>query len=180
MAKKDPLRDHQSAIRFPYPEGLLRLAFRAPILLYRLGLGWLLSSRFLLLEHRGRRSGTTRRTVIEVVDLDPQRGSFFVVSAWGKRADWYRNVLADPAVGVSVSSRRFPAMARTVTPEEAALHLRNYAKHHPTAFRELGSLLVGEASRDLDTTIQRFVDAMPMVEFAPSLPDDPARVIGDA
>jgi len=35
----------------------LRLAFRLPIYLYRLDLGWLLGHRFLLLVHRGRESG---------------------------------------------------------------------------------------------------------------------------
>src|SRR5215212_10162331 len=39
------------------PAGALRLAFRLPIYLYRLDLGWLLGHRFLLLVHRGRESG---------------------------------------------------------------------------------------------------------------------------
>src|SRR5215204_4945342 len=39
------------------PTGALRLAFRLPIYLYWLGLGQLLGHRFMLLTHRGRRSG---------------------------------------------------------------------------------------------------------------------------
>jgi len=45
------------------PTGASRLAFRLPIYLYRLNLGWLLGHRFLMLVHRGRRSGLLRETV---------------------------------------------------------------------------------------------------------------------
>jgi hypothetical protein len=38
------------------PRGLARLAFRLPIWLYRLRLGWLLGDRFLLLTHIGGRA----------------------------------------------------------------------------------------------------------------------------
>jgi len=38
------------------PRGLVRLAFRAPIWLYRAHLGWLLGYRFVLLTHTGRKS----------------------------------------------------------------------------------------------------------------------------
>jgi deazaflavin-dependent oxidoreductase (nitroreductase family) len=156
-----------SAIRLPYPRGLLRLFFRAPIVLYQLGLGELLGYRFLLLEHRGRRSGKTRRTVIEVIDRDPQRASFFVVSAWGRRADWYLNLLSEPSVRVRVGTRDFRATAIPIAAHEAELHLRSYAKAHPAAFRELGSLLVGAPSRDIEETLRRFAETMPVVELAP-------------
>ena len=48
------------------PRGLACLAFRLPIGLYRLRLGWLLGDR-LLLTHIGRKSGLPRQAVIEVV-----------------------------------------------------------------------------------------------------------------
>jgi hypothetical protein len=43
------------------------VAFRLPIHLYRLDLGWLLGHRVLLLSHRGRKSGLIRATPLEVV-----------------------------------------------------------------------------------------------------------------
>jgi hypothetical protein len=39
------------------PRGLVGLAFRLPIWFYRLGLGGLLGTRFVLLTHTARRSG---------------------------------------------------------------------------------------------------------------------------
>src|SRR5690606_12262413 len=45
-----------------------RSLVRAPIALYKAGLGWLLGSRILMLEHRGRSSGLRRYVCLEVVE----------------------------------------------------------------------------------------------------------------
>ena len=45
------------------PSGVSRALFRAPIYLYRLGLGWLFGKRILLLNHIGRVSGTQRQVI---------------------------------------------------------------------------------------------------------------------
>jgi hypothetical protein len=50
-----------------------RVLFRAPDVLFRPGLGGLVPKRFLYLEHRGRRSGERRDTVLEVADRDRGR-----------------------------------------------------------------------------------------------------------
>ena len=65
------------------PTGALRLAFRLPIYLYRLGLGQLLGHRFMLLTHRGRRSGRVYQTALEVVRYDPSLRETVVASGWG-------------------------------------------------------------------------------------------------
>jgi hypothetical protein len=78
------------------PTGASRLAFRLPIYLYRLDLGWLLGHRFLLLVHRGRRSGLLHEAVLEVLLHDPATRESVVLSARGEKADWYRNVGAQP------------------------------------------------------------------------------------
>ena len=79
------------------PSGVSRALFRAPIYLYRLGLGWLFGKRILLLNHIGRVSGTQRQVILEVVEHDPTDGSFVVASGWGPTAAWYRNILHTPA-----------------------------------------------------------------------------------
>lgn len=86
-----------------------RRVMRLPILLYRAHQGILLDHRFLLLEHRGRRSGLVRRTVLEVVER-PSRDRYLVVSSLGERAEWLRNLRAEPharvAVGAHLPGRR--------------------------------------------------------------------------
>lgn len=157
----------QASIRLPHPQGLFRLAMRLPILLYRLRLGWILGKRFLLLEHRGRKSGRLRRAVVEVVDHDPRDGAYVVAAAWGKKSDWYQNVTAQPLVDLTVGSVRFQAVARTASPEEAAQHLAAYARRHPAAFQQLGSRLVGQSSRQPAEIIASLVSAVPLVRFSP-------------
>ena len=108
MEDKNSQTSSQTSIRFPHPSGLLRLAMRSPILLYRLRLGWLLGKRFLLLEHRGRKSGVIRQTVIEVVDHDPQVGYFVVAAAWGNKSDWFKNISVHPKVAIEVGLEGSP------------------------------------------------------------------------
>jgi deazaflavin-dependent oxidoreductase (nitroreductase family) len=97
------------------PAGLLRWLLRLPISLYRWGLGGLLGDRFLLLHHRGRKSGQPRRTALEVIEADRRAGRHLVAAAWGERADWLLNLRAEPQVEIEVGGRRWPARASELT-----------------------------------------------------------------
>ncbi|HEU5388940.1 MAG TPA: nitroreductase family deazaflavin-dependent oxidoreductase [Streptosporangiaceae bacterium] len=82
-----------------------RALVRAPITLYQHGLGWIFGQRILMLEHTGRRSGQARFACLEVVGRPgPER--VIIVSGFGERAEWYRNLLADPRCTVSIGRRR--------------------------------------------------------------------------
>ena len=104
---------------------------------YRLGCGWLLGKRFLLLNHTGRKSGLSRQTVLEVVDYDPDTNTYFIASGYGKQSDWYRNILNTPAVTIQVGNRRMNVMAHPLTPEESGEAMVSYARKYPTAARYL-------------------------------------------
>lgn len=128
---------------------------RAPIGLFRRGLGWLLGRRILMLEHRGRSSGLVRRVVLEVVG-HPRPGRYLVVAGFGERADWLRNVRAEPRVRVSVGRRRSaPARATEQPPATADAALADYRREHPLAWAVLSSTM--EQSLGTDLT------ALPMV-----------------
>jgi deazaflavin-dependent oxidoreductase (nitroreductase family) len=146
---------------------LARRLFRAPTLLYRRRLGWLLGHRFLLLEHRGRRSGRRYETVLEVLSWNPD-GEIVVVSGWGREADWYRNIRVLPEVTVTVAARRFPATHRVLPPEEAAGVLADY-EHRNRYLRPVVhwvlSRLVGWRYDGSDRARRRLVDQLPMVAF---------------
>ena len=114
-----------------------RWLVRAPIGIYRAGLGFVFGSRLLMLEHRGRSSGRRRFVVLEVVDR-PARDEYVIASGFGPRAQWYRNVVAEPRVRVSSGLRRHvPATATAMTSEESAAALRLYASAHPRAWTQL-------------------------------------------
>jgi deazaflavin-dependent oxidoreductase (nitroreductase family) len=106
-----------------------------PIYLYRLDLGRLLGHRFLLLVHRGRKSGLPRETVLEVLLHDPATRESVALSAWGEESDWYRNVGATPALEVRTGGRRYVPEQRFLDPEENHAVVSDYGRRHPLAFR---------------------------------------------
>jgi deazaflavin-dependent oxidoreductase (nitroreductase family) len=107
---------------------ILRSIARAPILLYEWHLGWLLDHRFLMLMHRGRRSGSVRRTVLEVIAHNG--ASATVISGFGARSDWFLNVEANPNVIVEIGSDRYRATAQRLADDEAASALQRYEREH--------------------------------------------------
>jgi deazaflavin-dependent oxidoreductase (nitroreductase family) len=117
------------------PTGALRLALRLPIYLYHLNLGWLLVHRFLLLIHRGRESGLLRETASEVILYEPATRESVVLSAWGEKADWYRNIEAAPALEIRTGGQRYVPEQRFLAPEENHAVISDYGRRHPLAFR---------------------------------------------
>jgi deazaflavin-dependent oxidoreductase (nitroreductase family) len=97
--------------------------------LYESGKGWLVGWLILLLRHTGRRSGKAYATPMQYEQIGD---SYYVGSARGPRADWFRNVEANPHVEVAVGRRRFKALAEAVTdPLRVADFLEYRLKRHP-------------------------------------------------
>ncbi|MBX5443686.1 nitroreductase family deazaflavin-dependent oxidoreductase [Sphaerobacter sp.] len=147
------------------PRGLVKRLLRFPVVLYERDLGWLLGHRFLLLTHHGRTSGRTYRTVLEVLQFDPATRESIVVSAWGRRADWFRNVQAGGAVEVRTGRLRYVPAHRVLSREEAEAFFARWEKEHPLEARILPYLLGldtrGPAAR------QQALDTVPFVAFRP-------------
>lgn len=115
----------------------VRWIVRAPVWLYQARLGFLFGSRLLMLEHTGRKTGIRRYVVLEAVD-HPDPHTYVVAAGFGDRAQWLRNVRANPRVRVYAGSRRpAPATARPLTSEETAAALTAYARRHPRAWAAL-------------------------------------------
>jgi len=145
----------------------LRLLLRLPIWIYRAHLGWLLGDRFLLLIHRGRKSGLPRQTVLEVVHHDKASGTYMIISGWGEQADWCRNIQHDPRVRVRVGRRRFPATAVRLSVDEAAREVAGYARRHPLTYRQLAGLLIGQLT-GTEADYQAMARSMPMFALRPA------------
>ena len=123
------------------PHGLMRLIMRLPIWLFRMHLGWLLGDRFLLLTHIGRKSGLPRQTILEVLQHDKVTDVYYVLSGWGEKADWLRNVKKTPEVMIKVGHRQFNACAVRLESEAAERAILDYAKRNPLAIRVLPRLM---------------------------------------
>jgi len=68
-------------------------------------------AEFLYLTSTGRRTGLPRE--IEIW-FTRRNGRFYVIAEHGERAQWVRNVRANPSVQVRVAGLAFTAMARVV------------------------------------------------------------------
>jgi len=68
-------------------------------------------AEFLYLTSTGRRTGLPRE--IEIW-FTRRNGRFYVIAEHGERAQWVRNVRANPSVQVRVAGLAFRAMARVV------------------------------------------------------------------
>ena len=117
------------------PRGLSRAFFRFPIYIYRLGLGGIFGKRMLLLNHTGRVSGLPRQAMLEVVNHDPDTGTFVVNAGFGPDSDWYRNLLAKPDASIVVGRKKIDVRAEQLAPAEAGPLMLNFVRQHPQEAR---------------------------------------------
>lgn len=123
------------------PTGVRRVLFRLPIWLYRARLGAVLGSRFVLINHVGRKSGMRRQVVVEVVGHDPQTGKVTVAAGFGRTSDWYRNLLAHPDARIRLGRRSMRVHAVALSPEQSAAAMLAYARRHPRAALRLSRFM---------------------------------------
>lgn len=151
-------------------KSLVRWFFRAPAWLYRWRCGWLLGHRFLLLIHVGRRSGLRRRTILEVMVYRPDGPEMIVMSGFGPRADWFRNIKANPNPKIMVGSLSFVAVYRVLDIEEAVAVIGAYERRNrfaaPVIRLVLGRLL-GSPYHGSEADRRRAAANLPLVAFRP-------------
>jgi deazaflavin-dependent oxidoreductase (nitroreductase family) len=145
------------------PGPFMRFLLRLPVWLYRARMGWVLDGRFLLLSHTGRTTGRARQTVLEVVDVDAQRATYFVASAWGDRADWFRNIGCTPEIRITVGRRAMRAVAEVLPPDESRDVLHEYRRRHRLAAAVLARLLG-------HSTFETVAETVPVVALRASRP----------
>jgi deazaflavin-dependent oxidoreductase (nitroreductase family) len=141
--------------------------FRIPQPLYRAGLGWIFGHAFLLLIHRGRRSGKMYETALKVLTYDTGSREAIVFSAWGDSSDWVRNILTSPALEVRIGRQRFVPTQRFLSEDEATSVVATYHLHHPRRLRLLSSLL-GWGDLGSDAAVREFVRGRPFVSLRPA------------
>ncbi len=152
------------------PSPVLRALFRAPAYLYHWRCGWLLDRRCLLLVHTGRRSGRRHETVLEVAEYRRQGPEMVVVSAYGRGADWLRNIEATPRAEVVIGRDHFAAAHRILGDEEAIRVISGYERRNwligPIVRWGLSRFL-GWRYRGTDSDRRRLVAQLPLIAFRP-------------
>jgi len=154
------------------PGPVLRSVFRLPVYLYRWQLGWVLAHRFLLIGHKGRRTGALHQTVVEVLHYDSSSGEAVVMSGWGSRSDWFRNIEAAGSAEVVIGRRRFPVTHRVLDEDEASRVLADYERRNrwiiPVVRKVLGAL-VGWNYDGSEQSRRSLVRQLPLVAFRPEV-----------
>lgn len=151
------------------PGPVFKWIFKIPILYYKLGLGWTIGKRFLLLTTRGRSTGKLRHTPLEY-EYITETDSYRIAAGWGGKTDWYRNLRAEPHVTVKVGHRKFAAVAELVPDEEVARYMQNISERHPGMDRVWNRW----SDRLVDGTFESYVYAarfFPSVWLRPMPPD---------
>lgn len=153
------------------PSGFDRIFFRAPVMLYKGPLADLMNWRhIMLLTTTGRKSGLPRTTGVTYMPLD---GRYLVLSSFGVRSNWYRNLLANPEVIIQVGRRKMRATAKPVEDparrrELAKQYLEFTDKTGPPPF--LRPLFRLARILDYDQEVQTILahgETLPFVELVP-------------
>lgn len=116
------------------PGRLSRWLYRLPLSLRRLGLGgwerWI-GTEWIAITTTGRRSGRPHAVLLDIVGRDPATDTYYVSPAYGRRADWVRNIEVHPIFEAEVDGRRWRARAAAVTGERGAEVLLRFARARP-------------------------------------------------
>ena len=100
-----------------------------PQFFYAIGLGQIYGRLVLLLTTTGRKSGLPRVTPLQYEEIND---CIYIASARGTKADWYRNIVANPKVNIRVKASQFDGAAEPVTdPERIADFLEYRLSKHP-------------------------------------------------
>jgi deazaflavin-dependent oxidoreductase (nitroreductase family) len=150
--------------------GIGRWLLRAPTAIYAARAGRLLGHRFLLLRHLGRRSGRAHATVLEVLSWDGASREAIVMSGFGPRAQWLRNVLVAGEAEIEIGDERWAASVRSLGPSEAAAVLADYERRNRFALpivRRVLSRLAGFKYDGSEGARRELVGRLPLVAFSP-------------
>jgi deazaflavin-dependent oxidoreductase (nitroreductase family) len=131
------------------PTKVFRLIKKPPQLAYALGLGPLIGRLILLLTTTGRVTGVPRVTPLQYEQVD---GVYYVGSSRGLKADWVKNIQADPKVEIRVKNQHFRGRAEVVTePSRVAAFLEIRLGNHP---RMVGAMLKADGIPSNPTRVQ--------------------------
>ena len=148
--------------------GRIALAFmRLPRPLYRHGFGGLLGHTFLLIAHKGRKSGKRHETVAMPLTYDAETREAVVCSAWGPDTEWIRNLRAHPALEIQIGAERYVPTQRLLSEDEAVAVGLEFRRKHPWRLRLFATIL-GWGDLGSDEAVRELVRGRPFVAFRPA------------
>jgi deazaflavin-dependent oxidoreductase (nitroreductase family) len=115
----------------------------------------------MLLTTVGRKSGLPRVTPLQYEEVD---GEYYIASARGRDADWFKNLCANPKVHVQIRDLEFDAVAEPVTdPVRIADFIELRLRRHPFMIRLIMWLFDGLPLRFSRIDLEGFCQEKAMV-----------------
>ena len=119
----------------------------------------------LLLTTTGRKSGLPRVTPLQFEEVE---GAYYIASARGREADWFKNICVHPRVRVQVRDREFEASAEPVTdPARIADFMELRLRRHPIMIRLIMTLFDGLPLRFSRPQMEEFCKSKALVILRP-------------
>ena len=146
------------------PRFVWRVLRLPPRLWYALGLGPIMGRLVLLLTTTGRNTGRQHVTPLQYQEEDDV---IYVAAARGPKADWFRNITANPNVEVQVKARRFCGLAEPIIdPGRIADFLELRLRLHP---RLVGMMLRsdGMPTRPSRAQLEQYAAQIALVAIRP-------------
>lgn len=135
-------------------------------ILYAIGFGPLVGRIILLLTTTGRKSGLKRVTPLQYEEID---GKYYLGAARGLRADWVRNIQANPNVKVRVKGRHFMGSAEVVTdPVRIADFLEVRLQRHPFIIGLIMQKAHGLPKRPSRDQLEKLAESEAMIVISPA------------
>jgi deazaflavin-dependent oxidoreductase (nitroreductase family) len=156
---------------------------RVPRPLYHRGWGRFLGHTFLLITHKGRKSGKRHETMAMAIAFDAATRETVVCSAWGPDTEWMRNLRACPALEIQIGGESYVPEQRFLSEDEAVLVGTEFRRRHPRRLQLLAAIL-GWGDLSSEAAMREFVRTRPFVSFRPlhahrfGACEEPARRFG--
>jgi deazaflavin-dependent oxidoreductase (nitroreductase family) len=126
------------------PNTLLKFFFKAPLFMHKLGLGgWerIIGAQWMLIRTTGRKTGKRRETLVDVMDYNQATDTYYIEAAYGSRADWYKNIKANPTFEAQVGRRKFQANAVELTEKDTGEMLVQFFRRNPAYTRSVMAMV---------------------------------------
>ena len=149
------------------PGRLAIVFFRLPLKAYEHNAGPAVGRTFVAFTHVGRKTGQPYETVAMVLRDDAATGEAVICAAWGPQTDWYRNLLAHPAVKVQLGGQTLAPQQRVLPDGEAFDVAVQFRREHPHRLRFFSAVL-GWGDLNDDARVREFIHTHPFVAFRPA------------
>lgn len=112
---------------------------------------------------------------MEVIRYDPATKESVVLSGWGEKADWYRNIGVRPALEVRTGGERYVPEHRFLAPEDNHTEITDCERRHPLAVRIFAQVF-GYPLGATESVRREFASSLRLVAFRPrDIGDEPRR-----